>query len=427
MKVMNASCLLVFAGWSVAALLAAEDLPISDLTEQAAGIDPALTGDWGGWRDQAAEKGLTVALHGVHSLQGVASGGLDLGSATGNLFSGQLDLAFDTEKAGLWSGGFLKVRLEGRGGQGVLARSGATSPVNNQAVFPLVEGRIGDGTVWALTELTFTQFVTERFGLTGGLINTTFGDGNPITGNAVSYQHFMNLAFLYSPVEAGTVPAVTLGGGFVFLPVDGVKGSLTVVGSEETAGYNPFALYEGTTFGTEWEIEYELGGKPGGMVIGGLYSIDQPRRPFGNPRLSLEAFADEEESETTQDSWAIFWNGFQYLTGDEERGMGVFARLGLADGNPNPVRWHGALGLGGNGLLPSRERDRWGCGLYYQDLADGVLAENLQLGSEWGGEVFYNVAVTSWMNLTLDAQIIDSALPQVGTVVVLGTRVGIRF
>ena len=78
-------------------------------------------------------------------------------------------------------------------------------------------------------------------------------------------------------------------------------------------------------------------------------------------------------------------------------------------------------------MLPSRERDRWGCGLYYQDLADGVLAENLQFGSEWGGEVFYNVAVTSWMNLTLDAQIIDSALPQVGTVVVLGTRVGIRF
>lgn len=424
---MTASRWFVFAGWGAAALFAAEDAPAPPLTSPAAGSDSALTGDWGGCRGQAAEKGLTVALHGVHSLQGVASGGLDLGSATGNLFSGQLDLAFDTEKAGLWEGGLLKVRLEGRGGQGVLARSGATSPVNNQAVFPLVEGRIGDGTVWALTELTFTQFITQRFGLTGGLINTTFGEGNPITGNAVSYQHFMNLAFLYSPVEAGTVPAVTLGGGWVFLPVDGVKGSLTVVGSEETAGYNPFALYEGTTFATEWEIEYELGGKPGGMVIGGLYSIDQPRRPFGNPRLSLEAFLDEEESETEQDSWAIFWNGFQYLTGDEDRGMGVFARLGLADGNPNPVRWHGALGVGGSGLLPSRERDRWGCGFYYQDLADGVLAENLQLGSEWGGEVFYNIAVTPWLNVTLDAQIIDSALPQVGTSVVLGTRVGICF
>jgi porin len=83
--------------------------------------------------------------------------------------------------------------------------------------------------------------------------------------------------------------------------------------------------------------------------------------------------------------------------------------------------------VGGSGLLPSRERDRWGCGFYYQDLADGVLAENLQLGSEWGGEVFYNVAVTPWLNVTLDAQIIDSALPQVGTAVVLGTRVGICF
>lgn len=427
MIVMNTSRLLVFAGWGAAAIFAAAETAVRDLTQPSAEIETALTGDWGGWRGQAAQEGLTVALQGVHSLQGVASGGLDLGSATGNLFSGQLDLALDTEKAGLWTGGFLKVRLEGRGGQGVLARSGATSPVNNQAVFPLVEGRIGDGTVWALTELTFTQFVTERFGITGGLINTTVGDNNPMTGNAMSNQHFMNMAFLYSPVEAGAVPAVTLGGGLVFLPVDGVKGSLTVVGAEETAGYSPFALYEGTTFATEWEIEYELGGKPGGMVIGGLYSIDQPRRPFGNPRLSLEVFEDEEESETTKDSWSIFWNGFQYLTGDEERGMGVFARLGLADGNPNPVRWHGALGLGGNGLLPGRERDRWGCGLYYQELADGVLAKTLQLGSEWGGEVFYNVALTSWMNVTLDAQIIDSALPQAGTVVVLGSRVVIRF
>lgn len=423
---MNTSRVLVFAGWSVAAIFADEVVPAPDL-QQPAGIVATLTGDWGGWRDQAVEKGLTIALHGVHSLQGVASGGLGLGSSTGNLFSGQLDLALDTEKAGLWSGGFLKVRLEGRSGRGVLSRSGATSPVNNQAVFPLVEGRIGDGTVWALTELTFTQFITERFGLTGGLINTTAGDNNPMTGNAMSNQHFMNLAFLYSPVEAGAVPAVTVGGGLVFLPVEGLKGSLTVVGSEETAGYNPFSLYEGTTFATEWEVEYELGGKPGGMVIGGLYSIDQARRSFGNPRLTLEQFADEEESETTKDSWAIFWNGFQYLTGDEERGMGVFARLGFSDGNPNPVRWHGALGVGGNGLLPERERDRWGCGVYYQELANGVLSRELKIGNEWGGEIFYNIAVTPWMNLSLDAQIIDSALPQAGTVVVLGSRVGIRF
>lgn len=386
---------------------------------------PVRAEDGAGLNDRLADSGLTLSLSGIHSFQGVVSGGLGQGNDTGNVLSGSLDLALDTEQAGLWPGGFLKLRLEGRGGDHVLRGAGATSPVNNQALFPLVEGH-GGSAVWALTELTFTQFFTERFGIVGGVINTTHDDDNPITGNAISNRHFMNMAFLYSPVEAGVVPAVTLGGGLIIRPVEGVQGSLTAVGSEETAGFNPFSRYEGTTFRTEWEFEYELGGRPGGMVIGGLYSIDQARRPFGNPRLSLAELAAE-EAETAKDSWAVFWNGFQYLSGDEERGIGLFARLGLSDGDPNPIRCHTAAGLGGAGLFPGRERDRWGLGLYYQKLADGALARDFGLDDEWGGELFYNIALTPWMNLTLDAQVIDSALPQAGTAVILGTRLSVAF
>jgi porin len=394
---------------------------------EAAGFDSRLTGDCGGVRTGMAEKGLTVDLNGIFSFQGVAGGGLNLGHDVGNVFSGNLGVVFDTEKAGLWPGGVLKARLEGRGGATAVRGAGATSPVNNQAVFPLVEGS-GGSEVLALTELTFTQFLTEKIGLTGGLLNTTYGDNNPITGNAISNQHFMNLGFLYSPVEAGVAPAVTLGGGVVLIPIEGVMGSFTVFGSEETAGKNPFALYEGTTFATEWEFEHELGEKPGGMVFGGLYSVNQLRLPFGSvPRLVLEELEAGEEVETDADSWAVFWNGYQYLVGDEERGMGVFARAGLSDGSPNPVRAHAALGLGGVGLLPGREKDRWGAGMYYQKLADGVISQLDGLDDEIGGEVFYNVALTPWMHVTLDVQVIDSAVPQAGTVVVLGTRVGIQF
>lgn len=412
------------------ALFAGSSTPVTEKVGEAkeeTHFDSSLTGDWGGFRSRMADNGLTVDLNWVYSFQGVAGGGLNLGHDQGNVFSGNLGVVFDTEKAGLWPGGILKARLEGRGGATALKGAGATSPVNNQALFPLVEGS-GGNEVMALTELTFTQFLTEKIGLTGGLLNTTYGDNNPITGNAISNQHFMNLGFLYSPVEAGEAPAVTLGGGLVLIPMEGVMGSITVFGSEETAGKNPFELYEGTTFATEWEIEYELGEKPGGMVIGGLYSVNQLRLPFGfDPRLVLEELETGEEVETDDDSWAIFWNGHQYLVGSEERGMGVFARAGLSDGSPNPVRAHAALGLGGVGLLPGRERDRWGAGMYYQKLADGLITLVGGLDEEIGGEVFYNVAVTPWMNLTLDVQVIDSAVPDAGTVVVLGTRVGIRF
>jgi porin len=363
-------------------LWAGSPLPATSTVVDQPASDLGLTGDWGGMRARLAESGLSIDLNGIYSYQGVASGGLNIGNESGSVFSANLNLALDTEKADLWPGGTLKVRLEGRGGDNVLRGAGATSPVNNQALFPLVEGSEG-GEVWALTELTYTQFFTEKIGLFAGLINTTYGDNNPITGDAISTQHFMNMGFLYSPVEAHAVPAVTLGGGVVIIPFEGVQGSFTVAGSEETAGNDPFALYEGTTFGTEWEIEYKLGGKPGGMVFGGLYSIDQPRAPFGtNPSVLLEELAAGEELETKKDSWAIFWNGYQYLTGDEERGMGIFARAGLSDGNPNPVRAHAALGLGGVGLLPNREHDRWGIGAYYQKLADGTLTAAFDLDDE---------------------------------------------
>ena len=389
--------------------------------------ETGLTGDWGGVRTTMVENGLTIDLNGIYSYQNVAGGGLNFGNDNGSVFSGNLGFTLDTEKAGLWEDGLLKVRLDGRGGPNALRGAGATSPVNNQAVFPLVEGS-GGGEVMALTELTFMQFLTEKFGLVGGLINTTYGDNNPITGNAISNQHFMNLGFLYSPVEAGVAPAVTLGGGVILLPAEGIQGSFTVFGSEETAGNDPFSLYEGTTFATEWEFEYELGGKPGGMVIGGLYSIDQLRRPFGSdPRFVLERIVAGEEIETDQDSWAVFWNGHQYLTGDEEHGMGVFARAGLSDGNPNPVRAHAALGLGGVGLFPGREIDRWGAGMYYQKLADGLITRVVGLDEEIGGEVFYNMALKPRINLTMDVQVVDSAVPRAGTVVVFGTRLAIGF
>lgn len=388
--------------------------------------DFGLTGDWGGVRTRLGAKGLTFDLNGIYSFQSVANGGLSAGHDTGNVFSGNLTAALDTGKAGWWDGGLLNLRLEGRGGGTALLGAGATSPVNNQALFPLVEGS-GGSAVLALTELTFTQFVTEKFGVMGGLINTTAGDNNPITGNAISNQHFQNMGLLYSPVEAAVAPAVTLGGGFVFLPTEGVKGSLTAFGSEETAGYDPFSRYEGTTFGTEWEFEYELGGKPGGMVFGGLYSIDQARTPFGsNPRV-IAGLLEEGEVETTKDSWAVFWNGHQYLSGDGERGMGIFARAGLSDGNPNPVRAHAALGLGGVGLLPGRGEDRWGLGAYWQKLADGTISAVRGLDDEIGGEFFYNIALTRRIQVTLNAQVIDSALPKAGTVVVLGARVAVGF
>ena len=51
----------------------------------------------------------------------------------------------------------------------------------------------------------------------------------------------------------------------------------------------------------------------------------------------------------------------------------------------------------------------------------------VNVGDEVGGELFYNLALTSWLHLTLDAQVVDSGLPRSETVWVLGVRTQIEL
>jgi porin len=388
-----------------------------------------LLGSLWGLRDTWAEHGFTFERNVVYTFQGISSGGrTQAGHDTAHLLSGNLVARLDTEKADLWKGGFWNVRLEGREGQSVNRRAGTISPVNADALLPLNEGELGDN-AWALSEVSFTQFVHPEFALTAGLLNTASGDANPIAGSLQSNSHFLNTGIVMSPVIIGQLPQTALGGGFLWKPSDEFRATVLAMGTKETAGSNPFEEYEGTTFLAELDWEYELfGERPGGMGLSATYSIGQERRAVtGDPRIVLTEFLEEGEALTEADAWAVFWNGFQFVNGTAERGWGVFGRLGFSDASPSPVSFHLAAGLGGTGLLPGRSRDRWGLGVYHQELSDKGLLGRLPLGSETGGEAFYSIAFTPWMRLTLDAQYVDSALPRVGHAVALGTRLGIDF
>jgi porin len=390
-----------------------------------------LTGDWGGARTALAEHGVSVELDATYTFQGVASGGLDGPlferfsdeDDTGHIVSGVLQLGLDTEGAGLWRGGSFTLRLDGRAGRSVLQRAGSVSAVDNDALFPNVVDRFDDEAL-AITELTFMQYVGERVALFGGLLDTAEGDENALAGSALSNSHFLNSAMLYSLVEDATVPNASLGGGVLVEPSDDVSGSLSAFGTEETAGEDPFARTEGATFSTEWTLEYSLWERPGAQTVGFLYGIDASRTAIAaDPRLVVGGLLSGRQiPTTTDDTWAAYYNAHQYLEGDADRGWGLFARFGVSDGNPTPVHWNGAGGAGGKGLLPRRGEDTWGVGGFYLGLSDQDLLKGLGVDDELGGELFYNVAVTPWLRVTLDAQVIDPALPRADTTWVLGVR-----
>jgi porin len=390
-----------------------------------------LSGDWGGMRGSLAAHGLTLDVGATYLFQGVAGGGFNGPrfngfsdeDETGNTFSGDAKLELDTEKAGLWHGGYLAARIEGRSGRSVMQRAGSVSAVNSDALYPNVVDRF-DESALAVTELSFTQYMSESVAFYGGLLNMAEGDANEIAGSSLSDNHFLNSALLYSLVEDATVPNTALGGGILYEPSDSISGSFSISGTQETAGEDPFQFTHGTTFSTEWTFGHELLAHGGAQTFGVLYGIDTSRTNIAaNPRLVLgNILAGRPIPTTTDDTWAFYYNAHQYLSGDAEKGWGLFARFGMSDGDPNPVKYNVAGGLGGKGLLPQRPQDSWGLGVFYIDFSNEDLLQTLNVGDETGSEIFYNIAITPSFRVTLDAQVIDSALPQAATTCVLGIR-----
>ena len=389
-----------------------------------------LSGDWGGVRDQWAAKGLTVSLDATYTFQGVVSGGFDGPlfarvsdeDDTGNDFSGTLTLELDTGKAGLWQGGFFNARLEGRAGRSVLQRAGSVSAVDNDALFPNVVDRF-DEEALALTALTFTQDLGEKVLVFGGLLNTAEGDANELAGSALANDSFLNSALLYSLVEDATVPNVSLGGGISYDRTNASPDRSRFSAPRRPPGRS-LRPWHGTTFSTEWVVTHSLADRSGAQTFGALYGIDarrdrHRRRPAYRPRRHPPG---PPVPTTLADTWALYYNAHQFLHGDSDGGWGIFLRVGLSDGNPNLVKWNAAGGMAGTGLLPGRTHDRWGLGAFSLGMSDEDLLQGLGVDDEVGGELFYNVAVTPWLHVTLDAQVIDSALPLADTAWVLGLR-----
>lgn len=207
------------------------------------------------------------------------------------LGSSELILDVDTEKLGLWPGGFGRVAAEGRFGDDILADAGSLSPVNNDALFPSGPDREGKD-LFALTEMAATQFLALWIGFFGGLSNTTAGDANDYAGFMRSNEYFQNASLVVNPVPIRIVPSVTLGGGLVLIPFDWLVGSISFMNSEESAGSDPFDTNDGVTFATEWTVDHAVGPLSARHVLGFGLGFDNDFFRLGDlPRLELPPHA----------------------------------------------------------------------------------------------------------------------------------------
>ena len=426
---------------------------------------PRLTGNWGGARDDLAKRGVWLDVDLLQVLQGVGAGGRDTGVAYGGHADYRLQV--DTGKLGLWPGGFLTLFAESSYGNNVNQKAGATEAVDTAATYP----QPGQNNT-TLSSVVFTQFLTEWFGVFAGKLDTGQGDVNEFANNYRT--QFLYSGLQYNLVTDLNVPYTPLGAGIVVTPFEGADFSLAVMdpnGTVTRTGFDnfftsgvtlngegrvtikPFGLTGHQSLGFTWSNKHYVSLDQDPSNIARLFLFDRfPRLQDPGPILerALERFLPQllvpvQPLHQTTSTWNVYYNFDQYLwqpQGDPTRGVGVFFRFGVSDGIANPVKYHYNVGIGGKGVLPGRRQDTFGVGWSHMEYTNNLvplLRQRLGLGLEHEDavELFYNFAITGWLNATADLQIVKpgltkflnsaSQLQDLNTAVVGGLRVYTRF
>jgi porin len=102
------------------------------------------------------------------------------------------------------------------------------------------------------------------------------------------------------------------------------------------------------------------------------------------------------------------------------------ARIGFGDRNTNIFEQFYSFGVGGQGMLPGRDHDRFGIGFYYTNFSNDLPGIFLS-SDEIGLEIFYNIAATNWLYVMPDIQVIEPAGKRATTAFLTGLRLQMRF
>ncbi|WP_165418414.1 carbohydrate porin [Dyella amyloliquefaciens] len=425
---------------------------------------PRLTGDWGELRDDLARKGVQFDVDVLATPIAVVSGGRSTGSNTWSNVDYTLNI--DTQKLGLWKGGFINVQAD-TGLGSMNKRSGAIIAINTATLVPGANER-----TTVLMNATLTQYFTDAFAVAIGKFNTFDQGAQEFYGDYSS--QFLNGAFNF-PVTTEQVPQSAFGAGVIFQATKDLNLSVYALDPSGTPDSNDLgeAFDDGVivTGGAQWTIHpFQRAGHQGLSFAWSdkrrlslnqtpsdldelLLQNDFPRLGDIGPTLAqyLSQYFPNltpgaQAANTKAESWSVNYAFDQYLwqpNGDQTHGVGLFFSFGASDGNPNPIRYAYLAGIGGKGVGPSRPDDNFGIGVAstrFSGTFIPLLRQQLGLGldREDAIEAYYNVAVTHWLNVTADVQFVSPALKKslnrtgdgltsVGNATIVGLRLRARL
>ena len=186
---------------------------------------------------------------------------------------------------------------------------------------------------------------------------------------------------------------------------------MSSTGKASTSGFDDLDG-NNLTFVGEGRVTTNFFGLTGHQLLGAVFS----NRNFSSLDQNARFIFENGALEGKKGSWNVYYNFDQYLYEPKKgsgEGIGVFGRFGASDGNPNFMHFFYSLGIGGKGVIPTRHNDRYGFGFYYIDVSNpklqGFFRTTKLLRDEYGFEAFYNIAVTPWLMLTPDVQVVRGA------------------
>ena len=339
-------------------------------------------------------------------------------------------------------------------------------PVNTAALLPAPNDR-----TTALTNASLTQFLSPQFGVVAGKLNLLDSGATEFYGDYRT--QFMNAAFNF-PMTLEELPLSTFGGGVLVVPREDILFSGLVLGPSGTPISNDLGqAFDGVTIVGSGKLTVKPFGLVGHQSLGFTwnnkerFSLDQdpsniarlllfqqfPRLANPGPVLTQilasrfpNLVVPTQPANRTNSSWTMSYAFDQYFwqpDGNPKHGVGIFFAFGASDGNPDPVQYAFLAGIGGKGVTPGRPEDSFGVGVARTQFSSSLLPFlrqqfNLGLQREDAIEIYYNAAITAWMSVTTDLQIVDSALNKalsptteqlasIDTAVVLGSRIRVRF
>lgn len=378
-----------------------------------------LTGDWGGLRTSLQESGVTVAARETQFAFGVSGGittpvpPLGQGDTFKYTGRGEYDAILDLEKLAGLPRGTLLIRLENWYGQygNVSGNTGSFAP----AVFPAaLPPSPNDPGIPFLTNFLWTQPLTQNLVVFAGKKDVLGSVDQDIFAGGDGTQQFVNQALIANPSFLLGLPYTSFTTGFVSPQKWGSFGAYVYDPTDRTTdAFRIDNLFSrGIILGTELKLKSNFFGLPGQQHLGGIWKhVPLTNLNFQEPPPGVYPEPTVPGFPTLNDSYTIYSGFDQYLIrfSDSDRGWGLFGRASISDGNPTPVRYFLSTGVGGYSPIGRQRGDTFGIGWYFVGASNqfGPLPQAIfgpRNGT--GVELYYNVQVTPWMNITPDIQFI---------------------